>query len=109
MTYEQLKEKYYNDEFPLFSDSIKENLNKALNIFFGQSDFDTVQNITGVDVWGAYEEDEIEEGDTDKVSRNEALDEAKKVWDEFTLEEKFNKFIEESDDDTEFVELTKQI
>ena len=59
-----------------------------LNAWYGQQNFDMVEKITGIDIWGAYEDDDIEEGDTEKVSRTQALNEAREVWDKMSIDAK---------------------
>ncbi len=61
---------------------------KDLNDWYGRQPFDNVEKITGVDIWGASEADDIADEDTTTVSRDEALDEAKKIWDKMSLSQK---------------------
>ena len=67
---------------------IKQLTKEELNDWYGRQPFDTVEKITGVDIGGAVESDDIEEDDEETVSRDEALDEAKKFWNKMTLTEK---------------------
>ena len=110
ITYAYLKELYYDDGFKVLSADIIEKINNTLNVWYGQSDFDTVEKITGVDIWNCPENDDIEDKDLPTTKdRSTALEEAEVVWNKLSTEEKFGKFIEESDDATEFIECVQQI
>ena len=63
---------------------------ECLNDWYGRQPFDNVEKITNVDIWNSPEADEIDLDDTETKSRDEILDEAKKVWNELSLEEKGN-------------------
>lgn len=108
MTYEQLKEKYYNDEFKYLSDSIKERLGKALDIWFGTTPFDEVAEITSINPWDYPEAIDIEDN-SKETDRDEALELAKCEWNAKTLEEKFDKFIDLVDNGETLNGFVKQV
>ena len=59
-----------------------------LNDWYGAQPFNVVEKITNVDIWGCPEGDDIEDDDTTTVCRDEALDNARKVWNKMSFEEK---------------------
>jgi hypothetical protein len=61
---------------------------KELNDWYGKQPFDNVEKITRVQIWLHPEADDIKEGDTETKSRDEALDEAKEVWNKMHFLEK---------------------
>lgn len=124
MTYFELKEKFYNDEFPLLSEATRTQLAKALDNWFGVTPFDDVTSITGINPMD-YPEDlpegaEVEEQDRESYTdiqdrenyttiqtRDEALDEAKAEWDKMSLEIKFGHFVDITDNAEELQQLLK--
>lgn len=63
--------------------------NRKLNEWYGRQPFDNVEKITGVDIWGHREAEFIDlETEPDEISRDQALDEARKVWNSLSVEMK---------------------
>lgn len=58
---------------------------KELDNWYSQQPFDNVERITGVRIWIHPEADDAKDGEK---TRDEALDEAKDVWDGMTEEDK---------------------
>ena len=61
---------------------------QELDSWYFRQPFDNVERITGVDIWNCPESDDIEDWDSWTVSRDEALDSARDIWDEMSDEEK---------------------
>ena len=61
---------------------------EELNAWYGQQPFDMVEQITGIDIWNACEDDELGNLDDGRISRTQALDEAREVWDKMSLSAK---------------------
>lgn len=106
ITYAYLKELYYDDALSSLEKDMLDKLANALNDWYGQSDFDTIQQITGINPMDAPEGSDLEDDD-DSETRDDLVDQAKSEWNEKSIEEKFNSFIEISDDATELIELLK--
>ena len=65
---------------------------KELDDWYGRQPFDNVKKITGVDLYEYPEADDSEffsyHDDENEKSRDEAIDEARELWDEMDIEEK---------------------
>jgi len=63
-------------------------LKESLDAWFEKEvDFDGMESITGIDIWNAPEEGDMEPGDT-RASRFDMMKKAQAVWDGFTISEK---------------------
>jgi len=61
--------------------------NEELDNWYGAQPFDNVLKITGIDLMDYHEADEMEDGDK-QPDRDEAIDIAKDIWLEMSVEEK---------------------
>jgi len=58
---------------------------EELDAWYGRQPFDNVKKITGIDPMDYPEADDADEQD---ATRDDALDEAREIWDDMELEEK---------------------
>ena len=93
MTYEQIKEKYYNDEISLLPAKEKATLEKILNDWFGGTSFDEVEKITGMNIWDYPEAIDVEDS-SKETDRDEALEFAKGEWNAKSLEIRTKYYVE---------------
>jgi hypothetical protein len=106
MTYDYLKELYYDDAFKILEKGTLEKLGKALDDWYRYSDLDMVNRITGINPMDAPEDVDLEDGD-DSETRDDLIDKARVEWNKNTVERKFGKFADLSDDAIELNEFLK--
>lgn len=108
VTYKQIEDSLSDGTFNNFSEKIKEKIERIVNAWYGQQDFDTVEKLTNINIWNTVEDDEDDDVIEDAGSREAALDEAKTEWNKRSTELKMCEFANNSDSD-EFIKLWKEI
>ncbi len=88
MTYEELKQKYWDDTLGTLSKKIQDDFSTTLTAWYCTTDFDTVGRITGINPMDGNEAN----GSCDKM-----VDDARRIWNAMELSQKFDHFIEECD------------
>jgi hypothetical protein len=85
ISFPEIKDAYYDESFDKLPKELTDKIEAAMNSWYCQQDFDTVEKLTDFSIWS------IPEGN----KRERALDNARMSWNQNSTELKFGKFIEE--------------